>query len=68
MAKVVLNVEGMSCNHCKMAVEQAVQTLPGVTGAQVDLAAKKVDVEFDENQISEAQLKSAIVDAGYEVV
>lgn len=67
MAKIVLNVEGMSCNHCKMAVERAVQTLPGVTDAQVDLAAKKVDVEYDADQVSEAQLKSAITDAGYEV-
>ena len=30
-----LTVKGMSCNHCKQAVTQALEALPGVTEAAV---------------------------------
>ena len=37
-------VEGMSCNHCKMAVEKEVKALPGMLAATVDLAKKTLSV------------------------
>jgi len=33
-----LKVEGMSCNHCKLSVEKALKGVPGVEGAEVNLA------------------------------
>lgn len=36
MTEEVLKVQGMSCNHCKMAVEKAVKNLPGVSAAEVE--------------------------------
>ena len=39
MEKKIL-VEGMMCNHCKMAVEKVLSAVPGVTAANVDLEAK----------------------------
>lgn len=65
--KQTLTVEGMSCGHCKNAVEKAVKGLPGVSVAEVDLAAKSLTVEFDENVTSFAEIKAAIEDAGYTV-
>lgn len=62
-----INVAGMSCNHCKMSIENALKTLDGVTSAEVDLAASKVAVKFDEGKTSFDVLKNAIEDAGYEV-
>ena len=41
---VVLKIEGMTCNHCKMAVEKALQTVPGVDEAVVDLEKKQATV------------------------
>ena len=32
-----INVEGMSCDHCRNAVESALAKLNGVTSAEVDL-------------------------------
>ena len=32
-----LTVKGMSCNHCKQAVTQALEALPGVSDVNVDL-------------------------------
>ena len=67
MASVVLSVEGMTCNHCKMAVEKALKTLDGVEDASVDLAAKTVAVGYDPSVVRGDSLKETIADAGYEV-
>ncbi|GGA31148.1 copper ion binding protein [Paenibacillus physcomitrellae] len=66
MKTVTLQVEGMSCNHCVKAVEGAVQEA-GATG-KVDLAAKKVDVTYDDSKLDLAKIKEAIEDQGYDVV
>ena len=65
---VSLSVEGMSCNHCKMAIEKALRGLPGVSECSVDLAKKTVRVTFDAGVSSLSKLKDAISNAGYEVV
>jgi len=67
MATAVINVGGMTCNHCKMAVEKALKTLDGVQDASVDLDAKKVSIEYDPAGVDEAGLKKAISDAGYDI-
>jgi copper chaperone len=61
----LLKVEGMSCGHCKMAVEKAVGAVADVSCVEVNLAAKEVKVcgNFDK-----AAVVTAIENAGYEVV
>jgi copper chaperone len=66
MSNIILKVEGMSCNHCVNSVEKAVKEL-GATG-KVDLASKKVEVQFDETKISIDAIKNAIEEQGYGVV
>ena len=61
-------VEGMSCNHCKMAVEKEVKALPGMLSATVDLAAKMLNVEYDEGKTTSAAIKAAVEEAGFSVV
>ncbi|MDD2373001.1 MAG: copper ion binding protein [Syntrophomonadaceae bacterium] len=68
MEQVVLNVEGMSCQHCKMAVEKSLQNLFGVTKAEVDLVAKTVKISYETEKVSLNDFEMAITDAGYEVV
>ncbi|MBC7341893.1 MAG: copper chaperone CopZ [Clostridia bacterium] len=63
---VVIKVEGMSCNHCKMAVEGALKRLTGVTNATVDLQGGQVRVEYDPAQVGIEQMKASIKEAGYE--
>ena len=63
----VLNVEGMSCQHCVMSVEKAVGALNGVKKVAVDLKAKQVRVEYDPRQVSLEKIKATIDDQGYEV-
>lgn len=62
-----LNVEGMSCSHCKMAVEGALKKLDGVSQAEADVDAGKVAVTYDDSKVSLDAMKEAIEDQGYDV-
>ncbi|RIX50727.1 copper chaperone [Paenibacillus nanensis] len=66
MKQTVLKVEGMSCGHCVSAVEKALDQA-GARG-KVDLASKKVEIEYDESKVTLEALKAAIEDQGYDVV
>jgi copper chaperone len=65
--KQIIHVEGMSCAHCKNAVEKAVRALPGVSVAEVDLAAKTLTVEFNDGTTDLAKIKAAVEEEGYTV-
>lgn len=62
-----LNVQGMTCGHCKMSVENALNELDGVSTAKVDLDAGKVEVNYDEAKVSLENMQEAIEDQGYDV-
>lgn len=68
MEKTVVNVEGMSCEHCVKAVSGAVGALPGIGGVSVDLKGKTVTVEYDPSQSPLEKIKEAIEDQGFDVV
>ncbi|MEG1952694.1 MAG: heavy metal translocating P-type ATPase [Hydrogenoanaerobacterium sp.] len=63
----ILTVDGMMCEHCKMAVEKALVAVPGVSGAAVKLDAKMAVVTSKE-EISDEKLKAAVTEAGYTVL
>lgn len=65
MEKQTITVEGMSCGHCKNAVEKAVSALAGVTSAQVNLEAKTLTVAFDAAKTSLAKIKEVIEEEGF---
>lgn len=63
----ILKIEGMSCGHCKAAVEKALKAVDGVENAVVDLENKSADVTLNK-EVGNEVLKKAVEDAGYEVV
>jgi copper chaperone len=67
VATEVIKVQGMSCNHCKSAVEGAVKSLPGISEAEVDLKAAQLKVSYDEAKLSRQQIDAAVEKAGYSV-
>jgi copper chaperone len=68
LEKIVLNVQGMNCAHCKNAIEKAVRGLPGVMSGEVKLTAKILTVEFDSTKTRLNDITDAIEDAGFSVV
>ena len=65
MKKIII-IEGMSCNHCVMAVKNALSEIKGVSNVYVELDNSRAVVE-GENLIDEI-LKEGIEEAGYDVV
>ncbi len=62
-----IKIEGMSCQHCVKAVEQALGELDGISSVKVSLEDKNAVFETD-GSASMEQIKQAIADAGYKVV
>ena len=44
----ILNVNGITCEHCVDTIKEAVGILVGVLRVDVDIEQKQVVVEFDE--------------------
>lgn len=63
--KKVMIVDGMSCNHCKMHVEQALEKIAGVEKAEVNLDKKEAVITLDAPVLDDT-LMQAVKDAGYE--
>lgn len=62
---MVLKIEGMMCGHCKARVEKALKAVAGVETVEVSLEDKTATVT---GTADPAQLRQAILDAGYQVV
>lgn len=65
--KKVLKVEGMMCNHCKAAVEKALNAVEGVSAAEVNLEQKTATATLA-GEVADEALKAAVTEAGYEVL
>jgi copper chaperone len=62
--EIAYTVAGMTCGHCKAAVEQQLHGVAGVEAVEVDLDTKLVIVRG--TALSDADLRAAIDDAGYD--
>jgi copper chaperone len=65
--QTTINVSGMSCGHCVSAVTMELSLLPSVTEVDVDLESGQVTITSDA-ALEQAQLATAIDEAGYELV
>jgi copper chaperone len=63
--EITYTVSGMSCAHCKAAVEGELNKVSGVTYSKADVEKGTVEVSFGEGKVSTADLKGAIEGAGY---
>jgi copper chaperone len=67
MAQVNFIVQGMTCGHCKAAVEKTLGQLGGVSEVSVNLETKEVKVTYDAGKVSADDFNNVIEDAGYDV-
>ena len=66
--KTVINVEGMTCGGCESAIQGNLSKLDGVVSVKASHTAKTTVVEYDESQITQEELKKAIVETGYKII
>ena len=64
--KVEFKITGMSCAACSARIEKALNALPGVFSATVNLATERASVEFSGNELSFQQIQAKVKKLGYE--
>lgn len=62
-AQHLYSVSGISCGHCKAAIEGEVAEVAGVDSVHVDVDARTVAVDGGDD----AAIRAAISEAGYDV-
>lgn len=67
MAKVILDVPDISCGHCKASIESALGKAAGISGVQVDIATKRVFLDYDPAKISLENVSTILDDEGYAI-
>src|SRR5215212_4981759 len=68
LAKINIGVTGMTCASCVGRVERALENVPGVLEASVNLANERARVEYLAGEVEPRDLEMAIQGAGYGVV
>lgn len=66
MKQKVISIEGMQCNHCKMSVEKALNSIECVVKVEVNLSSKTAIIDY-EKEISDSKIKTVIEEAGFTI-
>ena len=61
-----IGIGGMTCASCVARVEKALNKVPGVTSATVNLATESARIAVADPELTDARLRRVIRDAGYE--
>ncbi len=59
----ILEVQGMTCEHCKAKVEKALEEIEGVEEVKVSLFKKQAKVKGE--NLEDEKLVKAVEEAGY---
>jgi copper chaperone len=65
---ITLKIKGMTCGGCVKSVTNVTQNIAGVSSVTVSLEQNTARVSYDPAKAKPAQFKSAIEDAGYDVI
>ena len=68
METVTLKVKGMTCMGCVGSVKRVLENVQGVKSVEVSLDQAQATIQYDAAVARPAQFRTAIEDAGYEVV
>lgn len=63
--RVQVGVRGMTCRACETRVTNAIQRVPGVQSASVNLDTGRVEIRFTDD-VAISAIRRAVEDAGYE--
>ncbi|HUX79208.1 MAG TPA: heavy metal translocating P-type ATPase [Alphaproteobacteria bacterium] len=61
----VVNVQGMTCEHCVKHVTKALEKLPSIEQVKVSLENSQASFNYSPSQVTLANIRTAIEDAGY---
>ena len=65
MESKTVTIPNISCGHCKMRVEKAMNGVEGVSSAEVTVDTKALTVAWDESKTSWNDLQGSLEKIGY---
>lgn len=65
MKEEVYKISGMSCAACSAAVERVTRRLPGVEESSVNLTTEKLNIRYDEAQVTPEMIAEKVQKAGF---
>jgi copper chaperone len=68
MEQTTLKIEGMTCDHCKAAVNNALTELEGVAEVDVNVKEGTAKVSYDSSSVSVSEMNEAVEEQGYDIV
>ncbi|KAJ2783031.1 Cu(2+)-transporting P-type ATPase [Coemansia javaensis] len=68
VARVTLNVYGMTCASCVAAIERAVRREPGVASVSVSLALETAAIEYRPSEVGVRKLVAVVEGAGFDAL
>ena len=63
----ILNVDGITCEHCVDTIKEAVGILDGVFSVNVGIEKKQVVVEYDEKLAKAEDIIDKIEEVGFQI-
>ena len=67
LERATLTAPDISCGHCVATIQKAVGGLEGVSKVAASEQTKQVQVEFDPQRVSLAQIEATMDEEGYPV-
>lgn len=65
MAKQVYYVSDMKCPACVMRLEAIEDSLPGIHRVTASYRHQRIEVEYDEHQFRDQEIRNLIEETGY---
>jgi heavy metal translocating P-type ATPase len=65
--QVQYNVGGMSCSFCAETINKALERIDGVEDANISLAHEEVLIRYDDDAVSDVDLRDTLRDLGYTI-
>jgi len=65
--KKILKITGMHCNSCSRLIEDGLKYEEGIGSVSANYSKEEVEIDFNEDKISEQTIKNKIKELGYEI-
>jgi copper chaperone len=63
----IIDVDGITCDHCVATIKKSIESLAGIIKVNVDIQKQQVIVDFNESLKNSKKILEKIGEAGFEV-
>ena len=67
MTTITVTAPDISCGNCVAHIEKDISALDGVQSVKAEVDSKLVTITFDEAELSQEQIATAMDEAGYPI-